>query len=87
MQADAILVVGRQVSQLDRVPALGQIGDLERDHLVLVGLGAHRHRSDVDLKIRDGQGLEVDEEVGVFRGHSPDVEVHDSVTQVVVALL
>ena len=87
MQADAVLVVRRQVSQLDSVPALGQIGDLERDNLVLVGLGAHWHRSVVDLKIGDGQGLEVDEEVGVFRGHSPDIKVDDGVTQVVVALL
>lgn len=87
VQSDAVLVVGRQVSQLDSVPALGQVGNLERDHLVLVGLWAHWHRSVVDLKIGDGQGLEVDEEVGVFRGHSPDVEVDDSVTQVVVALL
>ena len=87
MQTDAVLVVGRQVSQLDSVPALGQIGDFERDDLVLVGLGAHWHRSIVYLKIGDGQGLEVDEEVGVFLRNSLDIEIDDSVTQVVVALL
>ena len=87
MQTDAVLIVGRQVSQLDSVPALSQIGNLERDDLVLVGLWAHWHGSVVDLEIGDSQGLEVDEEVGVFLRNSLDIEIDDSVTQVVVALL
>ena len=87
VEADAIFIVWCQVTKLHGVPALHHVGSPQRDHLVLEALGAEGASSIVDHQISHGERLRVNEEVFVVVGLLLQVEVDDSITKIIVALL
>ena len=87
VEANAIFIVGCQVTKLYGVPALHHVGSPQRDHLVLEALGAEGASSIVDHQISHGERLRVNEEVFVVVWLLLQIEVDDSVSKIIVAFL
>ena len=87
VEANAIFIVWRQVTKLDSIPALHNVGSSKGDHLVLEALRAARADSIVDHQVGHSKGLRVNEEVFVVVWLLLQIEVDDCVSEIIVTFL
>ena len=87
VEANAIFVVWCQVTKLNGVPSLHHISTPQRDHLVLEAFRAAGADPIVDLQVGHGKSLRVNEQIFVVVWNPLQIEVDDSVSEIIVAFL